>query len=217
VSRRQWARLNPTAQHKDPLTLADHQKSRYIVEPLRLLDCCGLSNGAVAVVLTTHDRSADLPSTPVFPWGISQAHTGYDWDVRSNFGLRTGAAVAGPKAMRMAGVTPADIDVLELYDCYTYTCLVQLEDYGFCERGEAGELAASGALAPGGTVPTSTGGGQLSGYCLWGMTPLAEAISQLRSEGGERQAARHDVALVSGNGGVLDFHASLILGRKPHE
>jgi acetyl-CoA acetyltransferase len=217
VSRRQWARLNPTAQHKDPLTLADHQKSRYIVEPLRLLDCCGLSNGAVAVVLTTHDRSADLPSTPVFPWGIAQAHPGYDWDVRSNFGLRTGAAVAGPKAMRMAGVTPADIDVLELYDCYTYTCLVQLEDYGFCERGEAGELAASGALAPGGTVPTSTGGGQLSGYCLWGMTPLAEAISQLRSEGGERQAARHDVALVSGNGGVLDFHASLILGRKPHE
>jgi len=111
----------------------------------------------------------------------------------------------------MAGVTAADIDVRELYDCYTYTVLVTLEDYGVCRRGEAGELAACGALGPEGALPTNTGGGQLSAYYLWGMTPLLEAIVQLRGEAGTRQVPRHELAIVSGNGGVLDHHATLVL------
>ena len=99
----------------------------------------------------------------------------------------SGAAIAGPKAMAMAGVTPADIDVRAIYDCYTYTTLITLEDYGFCAKGEGGELAASGALGPGGDLPTNTGGGQLSSFYLWGMTPLSEAVIQVRGQGGERQ------------------------------
>jgi len=115
-------------------------------------------------------------------------------------------------AYKRAGLTPADIDVREIYDCYTYTVLVTLEDYGFCGKGEGGELAASGALAPGGTLPTNTGGGQLSSYYLWGMTPLLEAVTQVRGQAGPRQVRRHETAIVSGNGGVLDHHATLILG-----
>ena len=117
--------------------------------------------------------------------------------------------------MAMAGITPAQVDIRELYDCYTFTSLVTLEDYGFCEKGEGGALAASGALAPGGSLPTNTGGGQLSSFYLWGMTPLSEAIIQTRGEAGERQVPRHDVVVVSGNGGTLDHHATLVLGSGP--
>jgi acetyl-CoA acetyltransferase len=112
----------------------------------------------------------------------------------------------------MAGITPADVDAREIYDCYTYTVLVTLEDYGFCGKGEAGHLAAGGALGPGGALPTNTGGGQLSAFYLWGMTPLVEAVAQVRGQAGARQLPRHDTAIVSGNGGVLDHHATLVLG-----
>jgi acetyl-CoA acetyltransferase len=148
-------------------------------------------------------------------WGWAQTHTGDAMVRGSDFGLRTGAAVAAPAAMEMAGITPADVDIRELYDCYTYTCLVTLEDYGFCAKGEGGQLAASGALGPGGAMPTNTGGGQLSSYYLWGMTPLSEAVIQVRGQGGQRQVPRHDVAVVSGNGGILDHHATLVLGSQP--
>ncbi|HEX9530373.1 MAG TPA: thiolase family protein, partial [Acidimicrobiales bacterium] len=156
-----------------------------------------------------------LAQPPVYPWGWAQTHPGYSMARDSEFGLTTGAAIAGPAAMRMAGITPADVDVREIYDCYTYTCLVTLEDYGFCAKGEGGELAASGALGPGGTLPTNTGGGQLSGYYLWGMTPLSEAVIQARGQGGARQILRHEVVLVSGNGGTLDYHSALVLGTEP--
>jgi acetyl-CoA acetyltransferase len=117
--------------------------------------------------------------------------------------------------MKMAGITPNDIDVRQIYDCYTYTALVTLEDYGFCAKGDGGALAESGALGPGGSLPTNTGGGQLSSFYLWGMTPLSEAILQVRGTAGERQVARHDLAVVSGNGGVLDYHSTLVLGTVP--
>ena len=133
----------------------------------------------------------------------------------SDWGLVSGAAIAGPQAMAMAGITPADVEVRAIYDCYTYTTLITLEDYGFCAKGEGGELAASGALAPGGALPTNTGGGQLSSFYLWGMTPLSEAVIQVRGQGGDRQVERHDVAVVSGNGGVLDFHSTLVVGTQP--
>jgi acetyl-CoA acetyltransferase len=123
----------------------------------------------------------------------------------------TGASISGPLAMAMAGITPADVDMCEIYDCYTYTALVTLEDYGFCAKGEGGEWVTTGVLAPGGALPTNTGGGQLSSYYLWGMTPLSEAIIQARGHGGQRQVPRHDVILVSGNGGTLDHHATLVL------
>ncbi|WP_019630635.1 thiolase family protein [Actinomadura atramentaria] len=214
VSTRQWAARNPLAQMREPITLADHQASRWVAEPLHLLDCCLVSNGAIAVIVTSADRAADLARPPVHVWGWGQGHPGHRKERGSEFGLTTGAAVSGPVAMKMAGITPADVDVCQLYDCYTYTVLVSLEDYGFCAKGEGGAFAESGALAPGGALPTNTGGGQLSGYYMWGMTPLSEAVIQARGDGGERQAPANDVILVSGNGGILDHHSTLIVS--PH-
>lgn len=211
VSQRAWASMNPDAQLRTPLTLDDYHRSRWIVEPLHLLDCCLVSNGGAAVVVTTPERARSLAQKPVYVRGWGQAHPGYSYERGSDFGLVTGASVSGPAAMKMAGVSVGDIDIREIYDCYTYTALVTLEDYGFCEKGEAGQLALAGALAPGGALPTNTGGGQLSSFYLWGMTPLVEAVTQVRGQAGERQVSRHNVAIVSGNGGILDHHGTLIL------
>jgi acetyl-CoA acetyltransferase len=107
------------------------------------------------------------------------------------------------------------VDVLELYDCYTYTVLITLEDYGFCAKGEGGKFVAAGRTAPGGDLPVNTGGGQLSSYYLWGMTPVTEAVMQARGQAGERQVAHRDVIMVSGNGGILDHHSTLVLSPHP--
>ncbi|MEU9343085.1 thiolase family protein [Streptomyces sp. NPDC048278] len=216
VAQRAWAALNPRAQFRDPLTVADHQASRMIAEPFHLLDCCLVSNGGIAVVVTTAERAAHLRRPPVHVLGWAQSHPGLPMHRDSDFGLVSGAAQAGPAAMKMAGISVGDVDVAELYDCYTFTALLTLEDYGFCAKGEGGALAASGALAPGGPLPVNTGGGQLSSYYLWGMTPLSEAVLQTRGEAGERQVPDHDIVLVSGNGGILDHHSTLVLSPHPH-
>lgn len=213
VSQRAWAALNPVAQMRAPLNLDEYHNSRWVVEPLHLLDCCLVSNGGAAVVVTTADRARTLAHDPVYVRGWGQAHPGYTYERGSDFGLVTGAQVSGPAAMKMAGISVGEIDLREIYDCYTYTALVTLEDYGFCGKGEAGPLALEGAFGPGGALPTNTGGGQLSSFYLWGMTPLVEAVTQVRGHAGERQVPRHDVAIVSGNGGVLDHHATLVLAR----
>jgi acetyl-CoA acetyltransferase len=212
VAQRAWAAKNPLAQMRAPITVEDHQASRMIAAPFHLLDCCLVSNGGVAVIVTSADRAADLrrPAVHVLGWG--QAHPGYEMGRGSDFGLVSGAATAGPAAMKMAGVTPADIDVVELYDCYTFTVLISLEDYGFCAKGEGGAFAASGMLGPEGSFALNTGGGQLSSYYMWGMTPLSEAVIQARGQGGDRQVPKHDTVLVSGNGGILDHHSTLVLG-----
>jgi acetyl-CoA acetyltransferase len=212
VSARKWSQLNPLAQLRKPITIEEHQASRWIVEPLHLLDCCIVSNGGIAVVVTRADKARALRHPPVYVLGWGQGHPGYTDLGDSEFGLVTGARAAGAVAMRMAGVTPADINIRELYDCYTYTVVVTLEDYGFCGKGEGGPLAASGVLEPGGALPTNTGGGQLAAYYMWGMTPLSEAVIQVRGQGGDRQVWPNDTALVSGNGGMLDHHSTLILG-----
>jgi acetyl-CoA acetyltransferase len=214
VATRAWAAGNPRAQMREPISLRDHQASRWVVEPLHLLDCCLVSNGGIAVIVTSAERARDLAQPPVHVWGWGQGHPGRQMARGGDFGLTTGAALSGPAAMKMAGITPGDVDSCQIYDCYTFTVLVTLEDYGFCAKGEGGAFAASGALAPGGTLPVNTGGGQLSAYYMWGMTPLSEAVIQARGQGGERQAPRRDVVLVSGNGGILDHHATLVVS--PH-
>ncbi len=211
VAQRDWAALNPLAQLRTPITIEDYHASRWIVEPFHLLDCCLVSNGGIAVIVTSADRAAGLRQPPVYVRGWAQAHPGHSGLRFDDFGLVTGAAAAGPAALRMAGVELADIDVVELYDCYTYTVLVSLEDYGFCGKGEGGPFAASGALGPEGRLKVNTGGGQLSAYYMWGMTPLSEAVIQARGQAGQRQVGRHDLVLVSGNGGILDHHSTLIL------
>ncbi len=214
VAQRQWAAGNPRAQHRDKITISDHQRSRWVAEPLHLLDCSLVSNGAIAVVVTAPDIAAAGPKPPVHIWGWGQGHPGQPAAHGSDFGLVTGAVQAGQAAMGMAGVTPAEITMAQVYDCYTYTVLVTLEDYGFCAKGEGGPFAASGALAPGGSLPVNTGGGQLSSYYMWGFTPLSEAIIQARGEGGDRQSPAADMILVSGNGGILAHHGTLIVS--PH-
>ncbi|ALE84889.1 thiolase family protein [Pseudonocardia sp. HH130629-09] len=214
VAQRSWAARNPLAQMREPITLADHQESRWIADPLHLLDCCLVSNGAVAVVVTSADRAAGLARPAVHVWGYGQAHAPRRMQAGSDWGLVTPAARSGPQALRMAGVGVGDVDVAEIYDCYTYTVLVTLEDYGFCAKGEGGAFVADGRLAPGGTLACNTGGGQLSSYYMWGFTPLSEAVIQARADGGERQAPRNDVVVVSGNGGILEHHSTLVLS--PH-
>src|SRR6201995_5016592 len=115
----------------------------------------------------------------------------------------------------MAGITRADIGTCQLYDCYTYTVLVTLEDYGFCAKGAGGPFVTDGKLGPGGSLPVNTGGGQLSGYYMWGFTPLSEAVIQARGDGGDRQAPSADMILISGNGGILAHHGTLIVSPHP--
>jgi len=209
ITQREWARSNPFAEmtHK-PLTREEYHASRWVVEPFHLFDCCLVSNGGACVIVTSAERAKDLRRPPVAVLGFGQGHPGSD-PVET---LSTGARQAGEVAMRMARLSVADVDVAQLYDCYTFTVLISLEDYGFCAKGEAGAFVESGATARGGRLPVNTGGGQLSSFYMWGMTPLAEAIIQLRRDGGARQVDNVEVALVSGNGGVLATHSCLLLG-----
>jgi acetyl-CoA acetyltransferase len=211
VSQRRWAEMNPVAAMRTPLSLEEYHASRWVVEPLHLLDCCLVSNGGAAVIVTSAERARDLRQPPVHVRGWGQAHPAPPLRAGGSFGLTTGAKASGRAALAMAGLGLDDVQLREIYDCYTYTVLVTLEDYGFCGPGEAGALAASGALGPGGALPTNTGGGQLSSFYLWGMTPLHEAVIQVRGQAGERQVGAHDTAMVSGNGGILEHHSTLVL------
>jgi acetyl-CoA acetyltransferase len=211
VAERQWANLNPAAQfYETPMTIEDYHRSRWVVEPFHLFDCCLVSNGGLAVIVTAAERARDLKRPPVYIWGMGQGHPGGD----PSETLTSGAVLAKESAFRMAGIALPDIDVVELYDCYTFTVLVCLEDYGFCQKGEGGAFVADGKLAPGGSLPLNTGGGQLSSFYMWGMTPVSEAVIQLRGAGGKRQVPNAKVALVSGNGGILSTHSTLVLSKE---
>jgi acetyl-CoA acetyltransferase len=208
VAQRQWANRNPQAEFfGKPMTLEDYHRSRWVVEPFHLFDCCLVSNGGLAVIVTSAERARNLRRPPVYVRGMGQGHPGGD-PIET---LTSGAVLAKEQAFAMAGLSLADVDVVELYDCYTFTVLVCLEDYGFCAKGEGGAFVADGRTAPGGTLPVNTGGGQLSSFYMWGMTPISEAVIQLRGDGGARQVPGAKVALVSGNGGILSTHSTLLL------
>ncbi|HEY2106472.1 MAG TPA: thiolase family protein [Candidatus Binataceae bacterium] len=209
MAERKWANLNPIAEfYKEPLTIEDYHNSRWVAEPLHLYDCCLVSNGAVCVIVTSAERARDLKKPPVYVLGMGQGHPGDD-PVDT---LASGAPMAKQTAFRMAGIQLDDIDLVQFYDCYTITVLITLEDYGFCAKGEGGPFVAGGRIGPGGALPVNTGGGQLSAYYMWGMTPLSEGVIQVRGEGGARQVPKHDLCLVSGNGGILSTHSTLVLG-----
>src|SRR5271169_1192535 len=129
--------------------------------------------------------------------------------------LLSGAPIAKETAFKMAGVKLGDLQFAQLYDCYTFTVLVTLEDYGFCKKGEGGPFVADGNTGPGGSIPVNTGGGQLSSFYMWGMTPISEAVIQVRGEGGKRQVQKHALGLISGNGGILSTHSSLVVANHP--
>ena len=211
VAQREWATMNPHATMRNPITLEDYHNSRWIIEPFHLLDCCLVSNGAVATIVTTAERARDLQSDPAYIWGMGQGHPGNLPHADVEVGTTSGATIAGETAYKMAGLGPQDVDVCEFYDCYTYTVLRTIEDYGIVGKGEAADWVAEGHTRPGGSLPINTGGGQLSSYYMWGMTPISEGVIQARGSGGERQVEKHDIVLCSGNGGTLDTHGTMIL------
>ncbi|WP_396903878.1 thiolase family protein [Mycolicibacterium phlei] len=214
VTQREWAQMNPIAQfYGTPLTLEEYHASRYIAEPFHLYDCCLVSNGGVALIVTSLERARTLRQPPVRVLGWAQAHPGRSGIRNDDFGLVSGAAQSGPAALKMAQTSLDEIGVAQIYDCYTFTALLTLEDYGFVPKGEGGPaLSEPGMIGPNGKLKLNTGGGELSAFYMWGMTPLHEAVVQARGQGGERQVENHDRVLVSGNGGILDYHSTLVLG-----
>jgi acetyl-CoA acetyltransferase len=213
VAARQWALLNPAAWEKKPLTVADVLASPMISDPLTLRDCCLVTDGGGAIVLTRAERARDLRRPPAYVLGVGEALSHYS--ISSMPDLTTTAAVqSGQQAYRMAGLAPADMDVLQLYDAFTITTLLFLEDLGFCPKGEGGRFVEDGHIAPGGTLPVNTSGGGLS-YChpgMYGIFALIEAVRQLRGACGARQVPACDTALAHGNGGTLSSQSTVILG-----
>jgi acetyl-CoA acetyltransferase len=213
VAARQWARLNPEAYMRDPLTMDDYLAARMINDPLGRFDCCLVTDGGAAIVMTRADRARDLPKMPVHVLGAANTTTHRDIMAMPDLTV-TGAAQTGARAYARAGLTAADVDVVEVYDAFTINTILFLEDLGFCPKGEGGAFVADGGIAPGGRLPVNTNGGGLS--CthpgMYGLFTLIEATRQLRGECGERQVAGAEVALAHGNGAVLSSQATVILG-----
>ena len=216
VGARAHAALNGNAQMRDIISVDDVLNSRMIADPLHLLDCSLVSDGGAAVILTSADRASDFPHQPVYVLGAGEGH-GHE-HISQAQSLTTSAAVeSGRRAFGMAGLGPGDIDVAEIYDCFTPVVLIELEDLGFCEKGEAGAFVEAGETALDGLLPMNTHGGLLS-HCHPGnpgsMFALTEAVTQLRHDAGARQVKNAEVALAHAQGGIMSSHATLILGRE---
>lgn len=215
VACREHASRNPAAQMRDPITVEDVVASRMIADPLHLLDCSLVSDGGSAVVLCSAERAAELRDDPVYLLGAGEGHT--HEHISAAHSLTTSAArEAGERAYRMAGLGPKDMHFAQLYDCFTPTVLVELEDLGFCAKGEGGAFVDSGALRPGGSLPVNTHGGLLSHSHPGNpgsMFALTESIWQLRHTAGDRQVADARHGLVHAQGGIMSSHTALVLSR----
>lgn len=215
VAAREWALLNPAAFRygKGPLTADDVVGSAMISSPLTALDSCLVTDGGGAVVLTSAERARDLRRKPVEVLGYGERTTNTSMTAVPDLTV-TGAAGSGADAFARAGVTPADIDVVQVYDSFTITVALTLEGLGFCGRGEALDWIAGGRIRPGGDFPLNTSGGGLS-YChpgQFGILLLVEAVRQLRGECGDRQVPDARLAVAHGTGGILSTHATVVLG-----
>ncbi len=213
VSARQWARKNPRAEMRDPLSVEDVANARLVCDPFTVLDCCLISDAGAALIMVAAERAKDLQQKPVYLLGIGSAITHDQIALMPDLTV-SAAAQSGPRAYQMAGVTPADIDVVEFYDAFTINTILFLEDLGFCPKGEGGRFVGEGNIAPGGSLPVNTNGGGLS--CvhpgMYGMFVTIEAIEQLRGTTGERQIEGAELALANGNGGRLSSQVTAIFG-----
>jgi acetyl-CoA acetyltransferase len=213
VAARKWAQLNPAAFDRGDLTVDGVLSSRMVSSPLTVRDCCLVTDGGGAVIVTSAERARSLRKAPVFILGAAEAHWHKDIFQMPDLTV-TAAAESGPRAFANAGLKPADVDVLQLYDAFTINTLLFLEDLGFCTKGEGGPFVEGGAIAPGGRLPVNTSGGGLS-YThpgMFGIFLIIEAVRQLRGECGQRQAADAHVALAHGNGGMLSSQVTALLG-----
>jgi acetyl-CoA acetyltransferase len=213
VAARKWAQLNPAAFMRDELTMDEVLSARMVSTPLSVRDCCLVTDGAGAVIVTSTERARDLgkPLVPV----LSVAEASRHMNISTTPDLTTTAAKeSGARAFDLAGLTPADVDVVEVYDAFTINTLLFLEDLGFCGKGEGGDFVSGGGIAPGGRLPVNTNGGGLS-YThpgMYGIFLIIEAVRQLRGEAGDRQVSDAHVGLVHGNGGVLSSQVTALLG-----
>jgi acetyl-CoA acetyltransferase len=213
VSARANAGLNPEAAFRKPITVDDVLSGPMIADPFTKLQCCIRSDGAAAAVLVAEDRIADLLRPPVWVLGAAEAISHVSMSQWTDF--TTGpASVSGELAFQRAGLSPADVDVCELYDAFTYMLLITLEDLGFCGKGEGGAFVEGGRLRIGGELPTNTDGGGLSASHPGqrGLFLLVEAVRQLRKEAGERQVPDARIACISGTGGWFCSSATMLLG-----
>ncbi len=213
VVTRRHAMLNPLAMYREPITVQDVLNSRMIADPLHLLDCCVVSDGGGAVLVTTEERARDLKQRPVFVLGSSESHTHAHISQMPDMTV-TAAAVTGPRAFAEAGIAPSDIDMAMIYDSFTITVLLLLEDLGFCKKGEGGAFAQGGRIALGGQLPINTDGGGLSSNHpgMRGIFLIIEATRQLRGQCGPRQVEGAKLAVAHGSGGLLSSQATTILG-----
>jgi len=220
VAARAWACKNPEAKmYGRSMTLEDHQTSPLVVEPYHLLDICLISDGGIAFILTTAERARDLRKPPVYVLGqgFGEIERALWWE-KKNY-THMAVKTAKEQAFGEAGLELNDVKCAQLYDCFTGEVLFQIEDYGWCNKGEGGPFVASGAIGPGGSIPVNTGGGLLSCYHLADLTGFAEAVRQLRGEAGERQVVACDIAMSTGHGGEMlspgmcSIHSCTILGR----
>ena len=213
VAAREWALLNPAAWEKKPLTLEDVLSSRMVSHPLTVRDCCLVTDGGGAIVVTSVERARSLKKPPAYVLGFGQSVTHGSISSMPDLTV-TGALAAGKAAYTMAELAPSDIDAVELYDAFTINTILFLEDLGFCRKGEGGAFVSGGRIGPRGSLPVNTNGGGLS-YChpgMYGLFLLIEAVRHLRGECGARQVKDCEVALAHGNGGVLSSQATVILG-----
>ena len=213
VAARKHALMNDNAQMKKPMALEDYLNSRWICEPFRLFDCSLVSDGGGAFIVTTPERARNLKHRPAYIMGVGAFYP-HDRRMINPGSLTTlGSKPASDQAYRMAGITPKDIDFAELYDAFTYTTLVTLEDYGFCQKGEGGSFVESGRIELGGELPVNTHGGLLSQGHVDGINHIVEAVRQLRGQCGPRQVPDAEIGIVSGQGGNLSTHNTMILRR----
>jgi acetyl-CoA acetyltransferase len=213
VAARQWALHNPKAWEKEPLTVEDVLKARPVSSPLTVRDCCLVTDGGGALIVTSAERARALKSKPAYVLGVGEDLGHYSISNMPDLTV-TGAVRSGAAAYAMAGLQPSDIDVVQVYDAFTITTLLFLEDLGFCPKGEGGRFVGDGGIAPGGRLPVNTNGGGLS-YChpgMYGVFVLIEAVRQLRGDLGARQVPGCETAIAHGNGGTLSAQSTVILG-----
>ncbi|EHP42069.1 Acetyl-CoA acetyltransferase [Cupriavidus basilensis OR16] len=214
VAARKWGQLNPKAYRREPTSIEEVMTSPVMAAPLRQRDCCLVTDGGGALVITSASRARDLPGKPVYVMGIAESHSHHYTPFNTPDWLDTDVAETADAAFRMAGVTRSDIDVVQVYDHFTIGVIQSLEELGFCKRGEGGSFVADGALAPGGRFPINTSGGGLSyGHPgMFGMFVVIEAVRQLRGECGERQLPKAELALCHAPGLVFSCNTTMILG-----
>lgn len=217
VTTRRHAGLHPNSHMKQPISIADVLNSKPIAAPLNILDCCLISDAAGAFIVTSAERARDCKSKPAYLLGVGEKHT-HEFIVCAESLTQFGAEESGHDAYTMAGVGPQDIDVAQLYDCFSIVPVIELEELGFCKRGEGGAFYEAGHAGIGGKLPVNTHGGMLShahAGATGGLLGIIEAVAQLRGGLGARQVEGAEVALVHNEGGVLSSHCTVILANSP--